>query len=417
MSGSDRNSKRHSTDYFYRTCYCASKLDADTRALRNESSCNRPCPGDDDQFCGGMVSQRSKRSIPLRRDAPNNILLTVYADNSDAGQPDVPPGMGPGVDGTAAGGSSSPTGGSGQGSSPADGVDGSTGSESQAGDSTQETANGQADDSPAATNNRVVVDTATVTDVVAGTDADTVVFNTLPGGEVLETTQAVSDTVVTSTITFFTVLPTNPGSLVPQESIVTMSYSLCDYCDTPTLIQPAMATKVVSCDGCGTNGENTVTLTVPVHVTVTVTGAGAGTNATQATGNAAAGVVVPDQTRDIPPIVPTGMGSNANDGPEVTTIVITYLTTQLVTYGTETNSVSTETRTLRRTVVLTVSDIETMSILPVPSPGRPNTPISHATPTPGASGAPAVVSSASSRVDDFFVYFAIVAMAILALSL
>ncbi|KAF4443906.1 mixed-linked glucanase precursor MLG1 [Fusarium acutatum] len=403
---------------FEGTCYCASKLDADTRALRNETSCNRPCPGNDDQFCGGMVSQRSKRSIPLRRDAPNNILLTVYADTSDAGQPDVPPGMGPGVDGTvAAGGSSSPTGGSGQGNSPADGVDGSTGSESQAGDSAQETTNGQAgsgDDLPAATNNRVVVDTPTVTDVIAGTDADAVVFSTLSGGEVLEATPAIPDTVVTSTITFFTVLPTNPRSLVPQESIVTMSYSLCDYCDTPTLMQPAMATKVVECDGCGTNGENTVTLTVPVHVTVTVTGAG--TNATRATGNAAA-EVVPDQTREIPPIVPTGMGSKANAGPEVTTIVITYLTTQLVTYGTETNSVSTETRTLRRTVVLTVSDIETMSILPVPSPGRPNTLISHATPTPGASGAPAVVSSASSRVDDFFVYFAIVAMAILALSL
>lgn len=369
-----------------------------------------------------MVSQRSKRSIPLRRDAPNNILLTVYADTSDAGQPDVPPGMGPGVDGTAAGGPSSPTGGSGQDNSPADGANGSTESDSQTGDSAQRTTNGQAgssDDLPAATNNRVVADTATVTDVVAGTATDAVVFSTLSDGEVLEATQAIPDTgrtVVTSTITFFTVLPSNPGSLVPQESIVTMSYSLCDYCDTPTLIQPPMATKVVECDGCGTNGENTVTLTVPVHVTVTVTGTGTGTNATQVTGNAAAGVV-PDQTREIPPIVPTGMGSNANAGPEVTTIVITYLTTQLVTYGTETRSVSTETRTMRRTVVVTVSDIETMSILPVPSPGRPNTPISHATPTPGASGAPVVVSSASSRVDDFFVYFAIVAMAILALSL
>jgi hypothetical protein len=365
-----------------------------------------------------MVSQRSKRSIPLRRDAPNNILLTVYADTSDAGQPDVPPGMGPGVDGTAAGGSSSPTSGSGQGRSPADGADGSTESDGQTGDSAQRTANGQAgsgDDLPAATNNRVVDDTATVTDVVIGTDVDAVVFSTLSDGQVLEATQAIPDTgrtVVTSTITFFTVLPSNPGSLVPQESIVTMSYSQCDYCDTPTLIQPPMATKVVECAGCGTNGENSVTLTVPVHVTVTVTGI----NATQATGNAAAGVI-PDQTREIPPIVPTGMGSNANGGPEVTTIVITYLTTQLVTYGTETNSVSTETRTLRRTVVVTVADIETMSILPVPSPGRPNTPVSHATPTPGASGEPAAVSSASSRVDDFFVYFAIVAMAILALSL
>ncbi|KAF4342217.1 mixed-linked glucanase precursor MLG1 [Fusarium beomiforme] len=411
-------------------CYCASKLDADTRALRNESSCNRPCPGDNEQFCGGMVSQRSRRSIPLRRDAPSNVLLTVYADIADAGQPDVPPAMGPEVNGTAVvsdvtGGPSSPAAESGQ--------DGSTASDGQGGGSAQQTANGQAgssddlpandsqvSDIPAATNIRVAVDTATVTAVAALTDANAdpvvVAFSTLSGGQVLEATQALLETgrtVFTSTITFFTVLPTDPGSLVPQESIVTMSYSLCDYCDTPTWIPPPMTTQVINCDGCGTNGENIATLTVPIHINVTV----AGTNATQATGNKAAAGVVPDQTREIPPIVPTGMGRNADNGPEVTTIVITYLTTQLVTYGTQTNSVSTATRTMRRTVVVTVSDTETLSILPIPSPGRPNTPTFQATPTPSAPSEPAVVSAASSKIDDFFVYFAIVALAILALSL
>jgi hypothetical protein len=112
------------------------------------------------------------------------------------------------------------------------------------------------------------------------------------------------------------------------------------------------------------------------------------------------------------------MGSGAEEGesPEVTTVVITYLTTQLVTYGASSDSVSTVTRTARRTVVITVSDSDgEMSILP--SPGHPNTPVILATPTPGAPSEPIAVSAASPRRDDVFVYFAIVAMAILALTL
>ncbi|KAF4457010.1 hypothetical protein F53441_1025 [Fusarium austroafricanum] len=441
------------------------KLDGDTRAIRNETSCNRPCPGNDDQFCGGMVSQRSRRSIPLRRDVPNNILLTVYADISDAGQPEVPPGMGPGADGTTAvsgevgGGPSTPTAESVQGGSAGAGSDDLTASNQDgSGDSSSNqdnpvlsnlagltASNELATSVAAATNIRLVVDTAaatataTVTDTAsihdfavaintaatAGTDVDAnpvIVFGTLSDGQVLEATQAFPETgqkVVTRTITFFTVFPSNPGSLVPQENIVTMSYSQCAYCETPTLVQPPMETRVVECDGCGTNGENIVTLTLPISVTVTVPGTN--TTEAQATGNAVAGVISdgsgssPEQTREIPPVVPSGMG---DDSPGVTTIVITYLTTRLVTYGTSANSVSTETRTMRRTVVMTISDSDgEMSILPVPSPGHPTSPVTLATPTPGAPGEPIMVSGASSRADDFFVYFAIVAMAILALSL
>ncbi|CAJ0549326.1 Ff.00g029390.m01.CDS01 [Fusarium sp. VM40] len=438
---------------FEGSCYCASKLNADTRAVRNETSCNRPCPGDDEQFCGGMVSQststRSRRSVPLRRDAPNNILLTVYADISDADQPEVPPAMGPVAAGT---------------TSVSGGVVDSPVSSAAASD--QDSSNTQ-DDSSAqneptlsnlvgltasndltdtgsvppttkmgaditdATDVAPVVGTAVATEAAAldpavATDTDgtidadadpVVVLGTASNGQVIEATGAFVDAnreTVISTISYFTILPSNPGSLVPQESVVTMQYEQCDYCKTPTLIKPPMATRVVECDGCGTNGENTVTLTIPVSVTVTVPGG----NSTQAQQTNNADAVATSGGNTVPPVVPSGMESDGEGGessPDVTTIVITYLTTRIITYGTSTNSVTTETRTARRTVVVTIANTGgEMSILPVPSPRQPNTPVTLATPTPGA---PVVVSGASSRRDDISVYFAILAMAILAVML
>ncbi|CAG7560202.1 unnamed protein product [Fusarium equiseti] len=486
---------------FEGTCYCASVLNGDTRAVRNETSCDRPCPGDDGQFCGGMVTQntrsRYRRSIPLRRDAPSNILLTVYADISDAGQPEVPPAMGPGSDSPSAGNGADQggnqgsnqegsSGGSQDGSesdeptdstpsdnsnggsvaaSPSPTVPGSQessneqggsgdqddtnkdedGSAGQTGSDEQDGTDAEGDDIPPPTNIRVVVGSdatdidevleavaATNTAVAAAIDAEispVAIIGTASDGSVLEATRALADAnrePITSTITYFTVMLSNPGSLVPQEDIVTMSYEQCDYCETPELIKPPMETKVVECDGCGPNGEDTVTLTVPISVTITVTGAN--TDQAQQTGNAAAAGATsyggnpaqPPHNSTVAPVVPNGMGGGAEDGEsaEVTTVVITYLTTQLVTYGSSTDSVSTVTRTARRTVVLTISNVDAqMSILPVPSPGQPNTPVTLATPTPGAPSEPITVSAAPSRRDDVFVYFAIVAMAILALTL
>ncbi|KAF4972681.1 hypothetical protein FSARC_830 [Fusarium sarcochroum] len=548
---------------FEGSCYCASKLDGDTRAIRNETTCNRPCPGDEDQFCGGLVTQgtrnRLKRSIPLRRDAPNNVLLTVYADISDAGQPEVPPAMGPGgttassgeavgetatpiassgadvtlvdgsddlttldgEDGTSVGGSAETTAPSDQDSSlPSNLVELSVSDDLAAGTSVAtETAvilgtaavatdtavvvgAGVAADTAvvigttavvtdtavvigttavvtdtagvvgagAAADTAVVIGTAAVvtdTAIVFGTGvaADTiVVVGTGSDNQVIEAaTQAIPDTdrkPVISTITYFTVLPSNPGSLVPQESIVTLWYEQCS-CKNPDLIQPPMATRTIECDGCGPNGENTVTLTVPISVTVTVPGATTGqteqTNDAEAEADdaAAAGAASygsgssPEKTKDsdvvapmvsdgmggnpeptkgsdaVAPVVPDRMGGNADQGqmsPEVTTIVMTYLTTRIITYGTATDQVSTQIRTARRTIVVTISNPSDgngdMSILPVvPSPGQPNTPVVLATPTPGAPDQPVVVSGASSRRDDTFVLFAIAAMAVLAILL
>lgn len=417
-----------------RSCYCASKLDADTRAVRNETSCNRPCPGDDEQFCGGMVSQststRSRRSIPLRRDAPNNILLTVYADISDADQPEVPPAMGPVAAGTTSVSSAAASDqdssntqddSSAQNEPTLSNLVGLTVSNDLTGTFSVPPTTKMDADITAATDVAPVVGTAVATEVAAldpalATDTDGTINTDTDPVVVLGTASndQMNREPVISTISYFTILPSNPGSLVPQESVVTMQYEQCDYCETPTLIKPPMATRVVECDGCGTNGENTVTLTIPVSVTVTVPGG----NSTQAQQTNNADAVATSGGNTVPPVVPSGMGSGGEGGessPEVTTIVITYLTTRIVTYGTSTNSVTTETRTARRTVVVTIANTGgEMSILPVPSPGQPNTPVTLATPTPGA---PVVVSGASSRRDDISVYFAILAMAILAVML
>jgi hypothetical protein len=319
------------------------------------------------------------------------------------------------------------------------------GSAGQTGSDEQDGTDAEGDDIPAPTNIRAVVGSdatdidevleavaATNTAVAAAIDAEispVAIIGTVSDGSVLEATRALADAnrePITSTITYFTVMPSNPGSLVPQEDIVTMSYEQCDYCETPELIKPSMETKVVECDGCGPNGEDTVTLTVPISVTITVTGEN--TDQAQQTGNAAAAGATsyggnpaqPPHNSTVAPVVPNGMRGGAEDGEsaEVTTVVITYLTTQLVTYGSSTDSVSTVTRTARRTVVLTISNVDAqMSILLVPSPGQPNTPVTLATPTLGAPSEPIAVSAAPSRRDDVFVYFAIVAMAILALTL
>ncbi|OBS19299.1 hypothetical protein FPOA_11023 [Fusarium poae] len=482
---------------FEGTCYCASVLDGDTLAVRNETSCNRPCPGNDDQFCGGMAAQNTRaklrRTTPLRRDAPSNILLTVYADISDVEQPKVPPAMGPGTNGTSIDSGNS------QGDSDADGsedpaalddstsqADSETDSTTSNGDGTQEGSTNEPGDSTALSDNTSQggsesddsdilavsndnIDASFVgstspegssthgnsddedrtgdqddTDsdrdsilsnsdgvVVSGDqdDVPVVALGTASDGLVLGAVQSATDfnqEPVLSTITYFTVMPSDRGSLVTRKSVIAMSYEKCDYCETPELIKPPMETKVVECDGCGPNGEDTVTLTIPISVTVTIPSPN--TEQAQQTENAAAETVTsyrgspeqPLRNSTIPPVVPNGMGGGAEgeESPEITTIVITYLTTQLITYGTSTDSVSTVTRTARRTVVVTVSDSDgQMSILPVPSPGHPNTPVTLATPTPGAPSEPVAVSAASSRRDDVFVYFAIVAMAILALTL
>lgn len=105
-----------------RTCYCAGNLGDATPVDIDE--CDIPCPGNQFEFCGGLVdgdetglpgvggNSTTNGTLPIgsgsgtnstlamryhqRRAAPNNILLTVYGDLTEEPLPAPAPGMGTG---------------------------------------------------------------------------------------------------------------------------------------------------------------------------------------------------------------------------------------------------------------------------------------------------------------------------------
>ncbi|KAM5348212.1 hypothetical protein ACJ41O_008036 [Fusarium nematophilum] len=215
---------------FQESCYCADNLDADTRAVADESDCDRPCPGNEEQFCGGLVAQSIRSSAPespIRRDAPSNILLTVYASLADAEEPEAPPAMGP----------RGPTG-SGGGFPASTGI--LNGSQTGSPDSLQTGLPGSRQSSG-------LLDGLQTGSPQPGR----------PGG--------------TTTITYFTVLPSNLRAIIPQETVVTLWYEQCE-CRHPKLIGVPMETRTVECNACGARGESTVTLTVPLAIAIPTTG-------------------------------------------------------------------------------------------------------------------------------------------------
>ncbi|KAM0431846.1 hypothetical protein ACHAPT_005098 [Fusarium lateritium] len=314
---------------FEETCYCADRLDADTRAVAEESDCNVPCPGNDKQLCGGLAAKSTsnpRRWMPSRRDAPSSVLLTVYASLADTDMPEAPPGMG----------ASLPTTSSGQVElSASDNLTGETGSDGRPNaivtgdvtevvvvtntltDSTVTRVITQLDPSEVTTVTRaieqfgqpkintrvrVIVEpdfsgvttlTRTITEFAPPGSSDfpsdgiaqierpdaTTITRIIggPGGSGMGAVSPIivdpDRPAVRTTVTYFTVFPSDPGALVPQESVITLWYEQCD-CETPKLMEPPMETKVVECDGCGSNGESTVTLTVPITVSVVVVPAG-----------------------------------------------------------------------------------------------------------------------------------------------
>lgn len=42
------------------TCYCAKKLDSDTRSTAHINACNAPCPGNKHEFCGGLLANNTR---------------------------------------------------------------------------------------------------------------------------------------------------------------------------------------------------------------------------------------------------------------------------------------------------------------------------------------------------------------------
>ncbi|KAL7937964.1 glycoside hydrolase family 16 protein [Trichoderma chlorosporum] len=83
-------------------CFCADSLDADTLATKKEGLCNKVCPGNHFEFCGGIITSRDidaprekfvSETLPLH-------ALTVYGCVGEE-EPEAPPAMAPGSNGTA----------------------------------------------------------------------------------------------------------------------------------------------------------------------------------------------------------------------------------------------------------------------------------------------------------------------------
>ncbi|KAK4081735.1 CAZyme family GH16 [Trichoderma aggressivum f. europaeum] len=78
-------------------CFCADSLDAETMATKKEGLCNKQCPGNNFEFCGGIVTPRDidaprqkfvSETLPLH-------ALTVYGCVEDE-KLEAPPAMAPG---------------------------------------------------------------------------------------------------------------------------------------------------------------------------------------------------------------------------------------------------------------------------------------------------------------------------------
>lgn len=83
------------TDTLFSNCYCASNLDANTRAAATQGAYDRPCPGNPSEFCGGLAQAGNSTALRFRRDVPSTYLLTVYADLTANEPPAQPPAIGP----------------------------------------------------------------------------------------------------------------------------------------------------------------------------------------------------------------------------------------------------------------------------------------------------------------------------------
>lgn len=409
-----------------RTCYCADRLDADTRAVADEGDCDVPCPGNDEQLCGGLAARttsNSRRWMPARRDAPSSVLLTVYASLADTETPEPPPGMGASRPSMSRGQGGNQAGATGSGGRPTAVVSGDasgattltrTITEFDRPDATDFPTNGiaQLEIPAAATITRVIEDpgrsdTGAVSPIMADLDR--------PG--------------VRTTVTYLTVFPSDPAALVPQERVVTLLYEDCG-CDTPKLMEPPMETKVVECDGCGADGQSAVTLTVPITVSVVVPATGSSTGQGQPNGDepqqgeSSQGQTDQEQPDQEQPDGQSDQGQpgqehsfNSQPQPtqpnqiqapdELTTVLTSYQTIQVVSEETLDNKLVV-TRTKKQTIVVAIrpsgdagsqvddaNAVENVVPAQATAPDQPTIPTgiddaaaAATTPTPGAAGTP-----------------------------
>jgi len=92
------------------------------------------------------------------------------------------------------------------------------------------------------------------------------------------TATATAMTTIMSTMSYTTVCPTNPASLVVVEYCATFTVPKCN-CASQTAPAIPLTTVVASCDTCGAQGESSVTLTLPAAVVAGATNTAAAANA------------------------------------------------------------------------------------------------------------------------------------------
>ncbi|KAB5577974.1 hypothetical protein GE09DRAFT_536426 [Coniochaeta sp. 2T2.1] len=208
---------------FNTSCYVADTLEA-TEFIPN-GRCDLPCPGDPGLFCGGLINpplasglEKRGEAFLDRRAVPYGILLTIYAL---PGAVPEPPAFPPTTSGF--------------------------------------------EFSSTTTTTTVSTSPVTPPSSEAGLptllpDGTSTTTSTISSG-VLPPVTGIATTIIT--VTYTTVCPTNPASLVLTETCVTLPYYPCQRCANHGIPTVEMITTAVNCMACGHNGEDRVTLTVP----------------------------------------------------------------------------------------------------------------------------------------------------------
>ncbi|OBS20033.1 hypothetical protein FPOA_11754 [Fusarium poae] len=234
-----------------RSCYASDSLESTT--LVGEGECDIPCPNAPLLFCGGRVgtgatNEALQRRYRYRRDAPGNILLTLY------GASDVEE-------------SSSST--------LVTEVPTSISTSQIIADTSVITADTSAPVTESITSNSgaVIVTQPTASSlefpITSGQAMPFPPNRPVPTSGWLgknNMTQAVDPVITVTTITYTIVDPQNPSTFKVEEYCSTIQYYPCHRCENQDIPPVHMTTIQRQCNACGVNGENSVYLTVPAAV-------------------------------------------------------------------------------------------------------------------------------------------------------